>query len=982
MQQYRIRRLLSPALLGTAGLLISACGGGGGADGHKAPAANTKPGAAIQAASGASDAAPVRQTAASQDQTVSAATTDTATESAGPSAKIAATTVRTASTTPPVYTTPVDLPSKVSISSITPSTPIVPRATTTAAASLADGSAYTTTFSGKGYYVNSAAGSDANPGTLDKPWKTLAKAATAKLNAGDALLLSCEGKWREAPVEFGTTFAPAGSISIGAYGTCSHTRRPIVYGSTQIPFGAWSPVRTTPTGTVYVANVAQSVVAVARGEKLLMRARFPNATSETHLSLSRAGNTAGKLVLSEVDRQAVGAQALVGGTAVIRSAPWQIEAATISGYAPDTGAVSLATALNRTPPTGSGYFLEGQAWMLDSDGEWLHDAAAGLLYIFLAQAPLATDPLVEVMQATSPFTVKGIPKVRIEHLAVINSGEHGIRVIESGEAVVSNVVAQRIRLNGIHAQSTTNKASAQKVTIESSTLRDIGVMGIASWLSGTRIQNNTLTNIGTQAGSSSPIAAIKISEGQSVISGNVINNTGFNAISIRNRPELDISDNTVTNACTRLTDCAGIYSWDNSGSSTARSRIAHNSVYHVNNPALLGAVGGSPDLLVGIYIDESTNNMDVTSNNLGNVSVGINVHKAVNNLVSGNTINVASAAGIRVESSGAYADSVRSNRIEANTIFVPRYFLPASAPGEIPRSAGGIVMEWAHQSDVQKLLSGTNKTTAANNVTVHLGDTPSMRYRLRSGATTRDLLPAEWAAYAPSDRHVSPFRAEMATITGTQLIKDSTIDTGSPVWTSYSYQKGASIVSFGVDAACGSNCASLTPATSNDVLMQVSLPVSDYAKKMMFLRYRVIAKGSDTTSKVEVRSNIPPHAEAGYLEPATLLPANSERRSETFFKRTLDSDLRISVKGQVGSTLYLDDVQLYQVDSFLLINPLSLGRVLSNMSGQTQSISCANLRLVNCEVLDEKGTVLNWPIELPAGTNKLFFLRSADWRYQ
>jgi hypothetical protein len=600
----------------------------------------------------------------------------------------------------------------------------------------------------------------------------------------------------------------------------------------------------------------------------------------------------------------------------------------------------------------------------------------------MAKAPAATDPAVEVMAATTPITVRGIPKVRIEQLAVVNSGENGLRVLESGEAVISNVVAQRIRLNGIHAQSTTNRETAQKVTIEYSTLRDIGSIGIASWLSGTKVLNNNVYNIGTQVSNISPIAAIKVSEAQTTISGNVVNGTGFNALSIRNRPGLDINNNTITNACTRLTDCAGIYSWDNSGSSTLRSKITHNSVYHIDSPALLGAVGGSPDLLVGIYIDESTNNMDVTGNNVGNVSVGINVHKAVNNLVSGNVINVASKAGIRVESSGSHLDSVRSNRIEANTIFVPRYFLPATEAGAIPRSAGGIVMEFAHQNDVQMLLSGINKTTAVNNVTVHMGDTPSMRYRLRSGAATRELLPAEWtASYASTDRYVSPYRAEMAKITGSQLVKDSTIDTGTPLWSSYSYQKGASIVNFGTDAVCGSSCAALSPATVNDVLMQGALSVSDYAKKMMFVRYRVIAKGTDTLSKVEVRSNTPPHVEAGYLEPATLLPANSERRSETFFKRTVDSDLRISVKGQVGSTLYLDDVQLYVVDGYYLTNPLSMGRVLSNMGTQSQSISCANLALANCDIVDEKGAALTWPLVLPAGSNKIIFLRSADWRY-
>ena len=52
-------------------------------------------------------------------------------------------------------------------------------------------------FTGRGWYVDSSTGDDANAGTIDKPWRSLARAASASFGAGDALLLKCGSAWRE-----------------------------------------------------------------------------------------------------------------------------------------------------------------------------------------------------------------------------------------------------------------------------------------------------------------------------------------------------------------------------------------------------------------------------------------------------------------------------------------------------------------------------------------------------------------------------------------------------------------------------------------------------------------------------------------------------------------------------------------------------------------------------------------------------------------
>lgn len=56
---------------------------------------------------------------------------------------------------------------------------------------------YTPSYTSIAYYVDQTLGNDANSGTILSPWKTLAKAKTAVLSPGDALLLKCGETWRE-----------------------------------------------------------------------------------------------------------------------------------------------------------------------------------------------------------------------------------------------------------------------------------------------------------------------------------------------------------------------------------------------------------------------------------------------------------------------------------------------------------------------------------------------------------------------------------------------------------------------------------------------------------------------------------------------------------------------------------------------------------------------------------------------------------------
>ncbi len=102
------------------------------------------------------------------------------------------------------------------------------------------------------YYVDSVSGSDSNPGTLAKPWKTIAKVNSATLIPGQSVGFVSGGEWRETltPAQSGTAANP---ITFGAYGSGT---RPIISGANLASWtqGTGTPISTTVWYTTQTSN--------------------------------------------------------------------------------------------------------------------------------------------------------------------------------------------------------------------------------------------------------------------------------------------------------------------------------------------------------------------------------------------------------------------------------------------------------------------------------------------------------------------------------------------------------------------------------------------------------------------------------------------------------------------------------------------------------------------------------------------------------
>lgn len=845
---------------------------------------------------------------------------------------------------------------------------------------------YAPVYSGQAYYVNGTSGHDGNAGTSsDKPWRSLSRAAQAVLNSGDALLLHCGSAWHEA-ASFTKAFAPKGQVLIGAYGSCANARKPLIKGSTPVPSGLWQLVSSTASGSIYSVQITVPVAGVFLNGTPLLRARHPNFVSiSSNFATSTSNTTGNRLVVSADDKALLNGRDMLGATVVMRSAPYMIESGEASAYDSGSGTVTLKAAPKSVLSGGAGYFVEGKRWMLDAANEWLHEPASNTLLVFMPTGSSPSGNALEFTQPRNTLTITGIAGLRLENIAVLNAGEDGVQIKDSPAARLSGLEVHHARSHGINVLAPSWSAIGQGVTIENSFVNNAGITGIGSAVIDTLIAGNTVINTGVAGiGGLRPVAGIRLSQVKnSTVNGNSIKHSGYSAILFGNQENTSIRDNRIENSCLVISDCGAIYSWG-SNATAIRASIAGNHILRTSTPNLNGINGGSsggaPNLLAAIYLDEGSNNIDVTSNFIDDAYVGINLHKAKNNVVNRNYIYGVREAGLRIQSSGIDSQSVIGNRIEDNVIYAPGYFIKGTDGNPVP--VGATPQLWIHQSNASSMFSGTSKNTIARNTSVHLGDDSALRWVLRSGATNQTYNSKTWLAIAPSDSNRSPFQANVVTVQGAQLLGNSTMESSESPWTSYAYTAGAQIVQFGTTAACSGSCASFVPTTTNDVIMQAGVKPNPTGSDLMFLRYRTHATDASTSSKFEVRSNVSPYPSAGYLETPTELSPNTQLLREAFFSRTTKGDLRVSMKAGVGARLLVDSVELFQVSSFQLHNPLIYGRLLVNRDSQATSISCASLALSNCNVVNESGTALFWPISLAAKSSRMIFIKDTTWMVQ
>ena len=537
---------------------------------------------------------------------------------------------------------------------------------------------------GRSFFVDSRIGNDRNDGRLAAaggtgtgPWKTLARVMQSDLGPSDTLVLACGSTWNETlrvpangaagrPVR--VTAPPAG---------CGSMAMPTIDGSVAINPASW----TNLGGSIWRTTMTQEPLQLFAPVGVMVEAHHPNrghdAAKPQSVFLPMAGNgdtinadgrLRGTHIVTGAELTLPAGAAITPGTRVrVRTNSWTIEERTVTTNA--AGKLTLDSSTVYPALKDWGYYLLGQAWMVDSAGEWHFDPATQRLTAWMPNGEAPKEP---VYAATLNVGVdlSNRSYVMLDGLVLRRTG-HGVLLRGSTGVQVRNATVEDVY--GIGA----DLGGSSAAIIESSLFQRIGQDAITGVPGGTAdgrgmtVRNNVLRDSGVYLPSGVPatlpggsFAAI-YGGPDATVAGNVIVNSGY--IGIRFMTRSLVTNNYIFGACAVLDDCAGIYSW---GAGTSTSMVNGNVVVRATG-GLEGKPSNSGSQAQGLYLDLNTAGVTLLDNTVIDAENGIQIHNAANNVVRGNRLygNRRSAIWLQNNPDVARGDmQVNGNVIEGNLI--------------------------------------------------------------------------------------------------------------------------------------------------------------------------------------------------------------------------------------------------------------------------------------------------------------------------
>lgn len=834
-----------------------------------------------------------------------------------------------------------------------------------------------TTYTGRGWFVDSAAGRDTNAGTAAAPWKTLARAARQQLAAGDALLLKCGGLWRES-LNLNATNAAAGRVTLGIWGTCNTNNRPRVSGARVVSGVTWTAAGGAWAGKpVHVATWTSPVTSLYWNGTPLVRARYPNYGGVgREFKLIGAVDNNRTLVPQAADAAALAGINLAGAKAVVRTSPWMVEAHDVSS-SDGAGKLTLQNLAQYPSEAGEGFFVEGKLALLDTAGEWFHDAAAGRLYVWTPDGKAPTANALESVERNVGVSVAKVTDTRIENIVFERHGQRSIEVIDGPRTTIADVSAQDAGHTAILIAGALPARSSGSSVLRS-TVKNAAVMGISATSPGVQVTGNRVDATGVGATGTGVTAGIYIDSVGGTVRDNNVTNSGFAAVVLSFPTGLTVSGNTITQACRRFTDCGAIYA-GGAPSLPQRSSITGNHIgAMVPNPE--GAIGGAASLVAGIYLDERSSSQDVVGNMISRTGVGINLHNSSNNLVQSNHVWLADRSSIRVHDSGP-TDTVRGNLIQDNQLFASSHLAAASTLSAAPANRMVYAQEWVHNSNARAMFAGANPNVVRRNVATTMTAAAKVRWSLLNGYQQQTLDAGEWGALATQESAKGPYAARPFIVTagGSNLIENGMLRSPGSGWLYWSGAPAAGgSISYGT---CSTGCADLTVASTSDFLMSSMFGMSANAGSNLYqLRVRAQALAPDAALTLAINRSSGDWGAMGLVLMNEPVSETSETAVDTLFNATSADLGRLNMTGSVGSKLRLREVTVASVSSYELLDPARESDMLVNAGSAARAFDCPTATLRTCAVSDLSGQAVQWPVTLAPGTSLVVLSSDAKWR--
>jgi len=430
------------------------------------------------------------------------------------------------------------------------------------------------------YHV-SPTGNDGSAGTSPSTaWRTISRVqqASASLQPGDQILFERDGSYAGHLI-LNSSGSASQPIVVGAYGSGA---LPEISGA--IPATGW----TVHQGNIWKATVTQPVKYVHVNGALMTLARYPN-TGWLRV------NTASTTSLNSADLDQANGH-WNGARLVIRSTNWCYENTEISDH---TNSTLTFPAITYNPGNHQwGFFVCNKLSELDSPGEWFHDPAAGMLYLW---SPSNANP--NSQQVLASIHENGVEVGWEKHHITVRDlafrGQCWAGVYNGGGANVTITGCTfEQSFHGIRSYGSYGNYSGN--TLRNTYASSMGILDHNS-----TIENNTIEDIALIPGLGETFwgyYGMYASGASNVIRGNTIRRTGNSGLFIGGSPLVE--KNIIRNCLMTVNDGGGIY-WDSADGATIQDNIISDvegnmesvaSDYSINDPLGHGIYFGNSEI--------------------------------------------------------------------------------------------------------------------------------------------------------------------------------------------------------------------------------------------------------------------------------------------------------------------------------------------------------------------------------------------------
>jgi Right handed beta helix region len=520
------------------------------------------------------------------------------------------------------------------------------------------------------YFVDAAAGNDAwsganlsNSPAGTGPWRSVARVNQLPMGPGTKVYFKCGGVWREQLRVNGSGTA-ANPILIGQYGTCSASNAPLITAAS--PVGGWQ----VHSGNIYVASVSYHVKQVLVDGNPIELAHYPNRgynaarPGSVFLPITSVGNSGGRLTIAASALNPPSAD-LAGAGFHGRPVDFAIEDRGVFAYSAATKTLTLnaptESDFGASYEAGEGFYLDNKLWMLDSPGEWFHDAAAGKLYVWMPGSA-APGTRVSATEDVDVLELGGRSFVTVDGLTV-RGGRNGVRAHSTQSVTLKNCLIDLADVYAVYAQS------AVRLTVDNCTLMRSAHGGIwGNTVNALTVTRSRITDTGTLGLPVATRGALLALGPGANLSDNVIQRSATFGIWVE-RNSL-VQRNVILDMCTRVQDCSGIYLVGvlTSRAAPFNARILQNVVGRVNMNTDGTAHPGS--FSFGMNLDDLVNGVEVSDNVFFSNVIDVQVHDSYQTVFRRNTFYGSQVASIywnedRVNGS---TPTVRGNQFMSNLV--------------------------------------------------------------------------------------------------------------------------------------------------------------------------------------------------------------------------------------------------------------------------------------------------------------------------